>query len=134
MGSDPAVGVGSFAADGYFRPGYRFDTGAGLDSGGLGDFRFAIGQAEVTDPVQFSEHLDKLNDALCAMRDKRGLDFALLMVTDVVRGSSRLLLTNEPAELGDLPYPRQPDGTRLAEGVVSRKKQLLPVVLGLLED
>jgi manganese-dependent inorganic pyrophosphatase len=99
-----------------------------------GDFRFAIGQAEVTDPVQIDEHLDKLNDALCAMRDKRGLDFAMLMVTDVVRGSSRLLLTEEPPELGDLPYPQQSDGTRLAEGVVSRKKQLLPVVLGLLED
>ncbi|MGD9092084.1 MAG: DHH family phosphoesterase [Anaerolineales bacterium] len=99
-----------------------------------GDFRFAISQAEVTDPVQLSDHLDNLNASLSAIRDKRGLDFAMLMVTDVVVGSSRLLLTNEPVELGDLPYPRQADGTRLAEGVVSRKKQLLPVVLGLLED
>jgi len=55
------------------------------------------------------------------------------MVTDVVGSSSRLILSNEPADLSDLPYPLQPDGTRLAEGVVSRKKQLLPVVLGLLE-
>jgi manganese-dependent inorganic pyrophosphatase len=67
------------------------------------------------------------------MRDQRAMDFAMLMVTDVVGGSSRLLVTNEPPELGDLPYPKQNDGTRLAEGVVSRKKQLLPVVLGLLE-
>jgi len=74
-----------------------------------------------------------LNKALKALRDKRALDFAMLMVTDVVRGSSRLLITDEPPELGDLPYPTQPDGTRRAEGVVSRKKQLLPVVLGLLE-
>ncbi len=57
----------------------------------------------------------------------------MLMVTDVVRGSSRLLLTDEHPQLSDLPYPPQADGTRLAEGVVSRKKQLLPVVLGLLE-
>jgi manganese-dependent inorganic pyrophosphatase len=57
----------------------------------------------------------------------------MLMVTDVVRGSSRLILINAPAVLDGLPYPRQPDGTRLAEGVVSRKKQLLPVVLGLVE-
>jgi len=57
----------------------------------------------------------------------------MLMVTDVLRGSSRLLLTNEPPALGDLPYPLQTDGSRMAEGVVSRKKQLLPVVLGLLE-
>ncbi len=98
-----------------------------------GKFRFAIAQAEVTDLVQLTETREKLLAALSALRDKRALDFAMLMVTDVVRGSSRLILTSEPPELSDLPYPPQPDGTRLAEGVVSRKKQLLPVVLGLLE-
>ena len=98
-----------------------------------GNYRFAIAQAEVTDLLQLTEHLDKLNTALKALRDKRAMDFAMLLVTDVVRGSSRLLVTDEPPELGDLPYPKQNDGTRLAEGVVSRKKQLLPVVLGLLE-
>lgn len=96
-------------------------------------YRFAIAQAEVTDLVQLTEHLDTLRNALKSLRDKRALDFAMLMVTDVVRGSSRLLVTDEPPELGDLPYPHLPDGTRRAEGVVSRKKQLLPVVLGLLE-
>ena len=98
-----------------------------------GNYRFAIAQAEVTDLLQLTEHLEALNAALKALRDKRALDFAMLMVTDVVRGSSRLLVTDEPPELSDLPYPAQTDGTRLAEGVVSRKKQLLPVVLGLLE-
>jgi manganese-dependent inorganic pyrophosphatase len=98
-----------------------------------GEYRFAIAQAEVTDLVQLTEHLEELHNALKAMRDQRAMDFAMLMVTDVVGGSSRLLVTDEPPELGDLPYPKQNDGTRLAEGVVSRKKQLLPVVLGLLE-
>jgi manganese-dependent inorganic pyrophosphatase len=98
-----------------------------------GGYRFAIAQAEVTDLMQLNEQLAALRDALCALRDKRALDFAMLMVTDVVGGSSRLLLTEELPELSDLPYPPAPDGTRLAEGVVSRKKQLLPVVLGLLE-
>jgi len=98
-----------------------------------GNYRFAIAQAEVTDLLQLTEHLEVLTTSLKALKDKRALDFAMLMVTDVVRGSSRLLIINEPPELGDLPYPSQPDGTRRAEGVVSRKKQLLPVVLGLLE-
>jgi manganese-dependent inorganic pyrophosphatase len=98
-----------------------------------GGFRFAIAQVEVTDLMQLGEHLGSLKVALIAMRDKRALDFAMLMVTDVVNGSSRLLLTDELPQLSDLPYPPQPDGTRLAEGTVSRKKQLLPVVLGLLE-
>lgn len=97
-------------------------------------FRFAISQVEVTDLLQLAEHLHSLENALSELRERNGLDFSMLMVTDVVSSSSRLLLTNEPAELNDLPYPRQSDGTRFADGVVSRKKQLLPVVLGLLEE
>ena len=98
-----------------------------------GNYRFAVAQAEVTDLQQLAKHLTALKDALEALRSQKAVDFAMLLVTDVVRGSSRLLIVEEPSELSDLPYPRQPDGTRLAKGVVSRKKQLLPVVLGLLE-
>lgn len=97
-------------------------------------FNFAIAQVEVTDLLQLEEHKGALSQALIDLRDRRGLDFAMLMVTDVVRGSSRLLITEEPPVLSGLPYPRQSDGTRIAEGIVSRKKQLLPVVLGLVES
>lgn len=99
-----------------------------------GGFKLAIAQAEVTDLLQLSEHLQPLTKALDELRDKRGLDFAMLLVTDVVRGSSRLILSSDaPPVLDNLPYPPLADGTRDAPGVVSRKKQLLPVVLGLLE-
>src|SRR3990170_4376973 len=99
-----------------------------------GGVNFAIAQAEVTDLLQLNEHLQQLHKALCDLRDRRGLDFAMLMVTDVVRSSSRLLLTDDLPVLSEMPYPRQADGTFLAEGVVSRKKQLLPGFLGLLES
>lgn len=99
-----------------------------------GGFKFAVAQAEVTDIMQLGEHLDPLKHALDDLRDKRGLDFVMLLITDVVRGSSRLIISQPaPPILSDLPYPPLPDGTRDAPGVVSRKKQLLPVVLGLLE-
>lgn len=99
-----------------------------------GGFKLAIAQAEVTDLVQLSEYLAPITKALDDLRDKRGLDFAMLLVTDVVRGSSRLIVSSSPPPiLADLPYPPLQDGTRDAPGVVSRKKQLLPVVLGLLE-
>ncbi|MBN2499163.1 MAG: DHH family phosphoesterase [Anaerolineales bacterium] len=99
-----------------------------------GEFRFTIAQAEVTDLVQLEEVRVPLTEALAELREKRGMDFAILMVTDVVQGSSRLILANPPAVLSELPYPIQQDGTRLAEGVVSRKKQLLPTILSLLES
>jgi manganese-dependent inorganic pyrophosphatase len=100
-----------------------------------GGFTLAIAQAEVTDLVQLAEHLEPLRKALDDLKDKRGLDFAMLLITDIVRGSSRLILSsNAPPVLDNLPYPPLPDGTRDAPDVVSRKKQLLPVVLGLLES
>jgi manganese-dependent inorganic pyrophosphatase len=84
--------------------------------------------------MQIGDHLARLTDALNSLRDKRGLDFAMLLITDVVRSSSRLILSSSPPPiLDDLPYPPLSDGTLDAPGVVSRKKQLLPVVLGLLE-
>ncbi len=99
-----------------------------------GGFRFAVAQAEVTDLLTIGEHLEALKNALNHLRESKGLDFTMLLITDVVRGSSRLLISNAPPVLEDLPYPLLPDGTRDAAGIVSRKKQLLPVVLGLLEN
>ena len=96
--------------------------------------KFAIAQVEVTDLLQLDEYRESLLHALNELREQRGQDFAMLMVTDVVDNNSRLLLVNAPPILNDLPYPRLPDGTRRADSVVSRKKQLLPVVLGLLES
>jgi manganese-dependent inorganic pyrophosphatase len=100
-----------------------------------GGFRLAIAQAEVTDLMQLSEHLAPLTQALDELKDRRALDFAMLLITDIVGGSSRLIISSSaPPVLDDLPYPPLPDGTRDAPGVVSRKKQLLPAVLGLLES
>jgi manganese-dependent inorganic pyrophosphatase len=98
-----------------------------------GGYQFSISQAEVSDLYEMDEHITHLVQALSDLRANKGLDFAMLMVTDVVKGDSRLLLDSQPPVLEDLPYPLMTDGTLFAEGVVSRKKQLLPVVLGLLE-
>lgn len=98
-----------------------------------GKYKFAIAQVEVSDHYELTDNIEPLSIALGEQRESKGLDFAMLMVTDVVRGSSRLLMNNPPAILENLPYELLPDHTWLAEEVVSRKKQLLPVVLGLLE-
>jgi manganese-dependent inorganic pyrophosphatase len=99
-----------------------------------GGFRFAIAQAEVSDLNEVIAHLEPLAKALKELCGRRGLDFTMLMVTDVVRGCSRLILAKAPPVLDGMPYQPLQDGSYLAEGVVSRKKQLLPVLLSLLED
>lgn len=97
-------------------------------------YKFAISQAEVTDLYEVNEFLDPLRAALQNLREQRSLDFAVLMVTDVVQGQSRMLMVDAPMVLEEMPYQHMSDGTFLATGVVSRKKQLLPVILSLLEE
>jgi manganese-dependent inorganic pyrophosphatase len=97
-------------------------------------FHFGISQVEVTDLVEVGEFEDSLDQALGDQIESRGFDFAILMVTDIVGGSSRIMMRSAPDVLNELPYKRLPDGTLDATGVVSRKKQLLPVVLALLEE
>lgn len=99
-----------------------------------GKYKFSISQAEVSDLNEVAEHLNDLNNALREFRESKNLDFTMLMVTDVIRSRSKLILSNAPVVLDELPYSIQSDKTRIAEGVVSRKKQLLPVVLGILEN
>ncbi|MEM7034929.1 MAG: DHHA2 domain-containing protein, partial [Chloroflexota bacterium] len=100
------------------------------EAGGL---NFTVSQVEVTNRSQLVDHVEELREALVEVRDRDKLDFAMLMVTDVVRTASRLIFTNDVPALAELPYPRRPDGTLDADGVVSRKKQLLPTLLGALE-
>ncbi|MDO9546710.1 MAG: DHH family phosphoesterase [Pelolinea sp.] len=98
-----------------------------------GEYKFAISQAEVSDIYELNEHKDELQSALGDFRTSKGFDFAVLMVTDVVRGSSRILTENTPAILEDLPFQKNNDGTLIAKDMVSRKKQLVPAILSLLE-
>lgn len=98
-----------------------------------GSLQFAVAQVEVESLYELEECRLEISEALEALRISRKLDFIILMVTDVTKGSSRLLMENTPLILNDLPYKLLADGTLHADGIVSRKKQLIPAILSLLE-
>ncbi len=99
-----------------------------------GGIKFGVAQAEAASLHELSERLGEIAPAMDTLCEARGLKLAVLMVTDVVRGASRLVLAGpEAGRLNDLPYTRMPDGTLDAPDLMSRKKQLLPAILGLLE-
>ncbi len=95
--------------------------------------RFGIAQVEVTDFHGISDQLESLGEALEHLREQEALDFTVLMVTDIVEASSRLIFRGTVFFADELPYRRMPDGSFRADEVVSRKKQLLPVLLALME-
>ncbi len=97
------------------------------------EMKFGIAQVEVPNVLEIGERLGEIRAGLASLCDARGLGIGVLMVTDVVRNASRLVLAGPHVErLNDLPYKRLPDGTLEAPDVVSRKKQLLPAILGLI--
>jgi manganese-dependent inorganic pyrophosphatase len=98
-----------------------------------GGIKFGVAQVEVANLMELDSRLPEISAGLEALCAARGLALAVLMVTNVVRGASRLVLAGRAERLNDLPYTRLPDGTLDAPELVSRKKQLLPALLGLLE-
>lgn len=100
----------------------------------IGGDELSIAQVEVPDFEELPEALPGLLEALEARRRNEGLALICLMVTDIVHGSSRLLCQGEPRLLNALPFPRSAEGEWDLGPMVSRKKQLVPALMGLLES
>ncbi|MEO8270623.1 MAG: DHHA2 domain-containing protein, partial [Aureliella sp.] len=96
--------------------------------------RFSISQIEEIGFELFWERSAELHDALVELTRERKLDFALLLVTDIISNGSLLLMSSEPAFWEDINFPCLERHLYKLEGVVSRKKQLLPLVSKLLEN
>jgi len=64
----------------------------------------------------------------------QGLDWAMFLITDVVRENSVLLMTSLPITERKLAYEKTGEGKFFLPGVLSRKKQLLPEILRVLEE
>ena len=90
--------------------------------------KVGIGQCEVTMLDDLDDYSQVYLDALEDVRGKNGLDWAVLMVTDVLDEDSVLLCTNYKAN-SKLQYTLRSNLIYDMPGVMSRKKQLLPEIL-----
>jgi manganese-dependent inorganic pyrophosphatase len=94
----------------------------------------SIAQIEVTDLNEIPSRRDDLLAALKDRGEREQLSLICLMVTDVITLKSHLLCQAEPSLLGQLPFPRIADKEYELGGMVSRKKQLVPVLQSVLEE
>ena len=95
--------------------------------------RFAIGQVEVMSLMEVPDISARYLDTLERIREEKALDWCMLLISDVIKGNSVLLMT--PFEKSHyLIYERIEDGIFNLPGVLSRKKQLLPEILRVLES
>ncbi len=98
-----------------------------------GRYRFAISQVE---ELGFGDFWQQEVDLAAALEESRlgdELHFAALLVTDVKNQDSLLLVRGDAEVVRQIPYPAMEEGEvfRL-DGIVSRKKQLLPFLTGIL--
>jgi manganese-dependent inorganic pyrophosphatase len=95
--------------------------------------RFSISQIEENGFDLFWERKDDLRTALEEFAKRSKLAFSALLVTDVVTNGSLLLLSQESDAWEDVNYPRLDRGLYSLKNVVSRKKQLLPLITQIIQ-
>ncbi len=102
----------------------RYESAAGT--------RFFVAQIEEADFVNLEEKQADILAALEAAVAREDVHLGALLVTNIVREDSLLMVAGEPRLLDALPFDRRPDGLFDLPGILSRKKQLLPILLKLL--
>ena len=94
-----------------------------------GGERFTVSQIEELSFSHLAGKQAEILEALDRHRHSRALFFAALLVTDINTQNSILLVCGAPKFLQRIRFPAHGPGVWELDGVVSRKKQLLPYLL-----
>lgn len=99
------------------------------DEAGL---RFGVSQIEELGFANYREHSKVLGEALEQVRAKEDLFFCCLLVTDINTQNSLLLVRGDRDFIARIAYPHaEGEDAYDMPGIVSRKKQLIPYLTGL---
>ncbi|MDR2401383.1 MAG: putative manganese-dependent inorganic diphosphatase [Deferribacteraceae bacterium] len=96
--------------------------------------KFGVGQAETVTLTDLDDVKAILLEELDRQKEKRRLDWAMLMITDIVLEESILLCTQFDRGEHLFSYHLLSPHSFHLPGVLSRKKQLLPEILRILEE
>ncbi len=96
----------------------------------VGNQKFAIGTVETASPASIERRIPELLTTMEHISYERGYASFLFMIVDIINMNCRLLIRGgEEAVAEVLGIPLQEDGhTAIVEGLVSRKKQVVPLL------
>lgn len=97
------------------------------------DYRFSVAQIEEVGFVQFWKRKAEVKEALESYCVSKGYFFSALLITDVAKQNSLLLIAGPARFLEKIDYPKLEPGIYELADVVSRKKQLLPYLTHCLQ-
>ncbi|TWU44864.1 Cobalt-dependent inorganic pyrophosphatase [Novipirellula aureliae] len=96
--------------------------------------KFSISQIEEIGFDLFWQRKKELSVALEELARENNYDFSALLVTNIASNGSLLLMSRQPEGWEEINYPELEDNLFELEEVVSRKKQLLPLIISLLDS
>ncbi len=96
--------------------------------------KLGIGQCEVTTLKDLDDYKEQYLNTLMEVKNSNGLDWALFLITNVVKQNSILLTTGLDTVEYKFIYEKKADNTFFLPDVLSRKKQLLPEVIRVLDE
>lgn len=93
------------------------------------DVRSIINQVNTASIDDVMEMKDELEEGISKIIDSENLDLFILLITDIVNSNSQVIALGKSAKLIEKAYGVELiDNTALLEGVVSRKKQVVPIM------
>ncbi len=93
------------------------------------DVKSIVNQVNTADISEVMVMKDELEDGMNKIIEEEGLDLFMLLITDIVNSNSQVIALGNSAGLVEKAYNViLKDNTVLLEGVVSRKKQVVPIM------
>ena len=97
-----------------------------LDKNGI---KFVIAQVNTVSIEDVLKRKEKLESAMNKEIEEKGLSLFVLAITDILNSNSEIIALGEKVDAVEKGFEKKlEDNTAFLEGVVSRKKQLLPVI------
>lgn len=95
----------------------------------IGASKVEVAQVNTVDANDVLKHQDDLERAISKVIDEKGLDLFMFVVTDILTNDSTALALGERAQSVEDAYNvKLENNTAVLKGVVSRKKQIVPVL------
>lgn len=96
----------------------------------ISDYRVGLGQLSTTNPDEILEELDEYVSLLNSVADGNEYHFVALFITDIINNGSYVICSDRGIEILRKVYKNDKlDNGTFLEGVVSRKKQILPGIM-----
>lgn len=110
---------------------------ASLDSKvfAMGDYQVEVAQVNAIDVLDVLARKEEIEEVLERTIAEKNLDLFLFVITDILNSNSVAIVAGKEAAVVEKAYnaPISADRTIVLEGVVSRKKQIIPVLTDIFQ-